>query len=105
MAKRCLRVVGQGNNKREHDPVKDPIKDNVTLERPSPERLRFSRFSSAEFPEAARVPPPAQFSPPRTADGKPNFNGLWQVLNTANWNIQDHSRARASCRARALSRA
>jgi hypothetical protein len=27
---------------------------------------------------------------PRTADGKPNLNGLWQVLNTANWDIQDH---------------
>ena len=27
---------------------------------------------------------------PRTADGKPNFSGVWQVLNTASWNIQDH---------------
>lgn len=46
----------------------------------------------AEFPEAARRGAPApQFTPPRTADGKPDFNGLWQVLNTANWNIQDHS--------------
>src|SRR5438094_10200024 len=27
---------------------------------------------------------------PRTADGKPNLNGIWQVLNTAAWNIQDH---------------
>ena len=26
----------------------------------------------------------------RTADGKPNLNGVWQVLNTANWDIQDH---------------
>jgi hypothetical protein len=30
---------------------------------------------------------------PRTAAGKPDFNGIWQVLNTANWNIQDHSGA------------
>src|SRR5215470_6084548 len=28
---------------------------------------------------------------PRTADGKPNLNGIWQVLNTAAWDIQDHS--------------
>src|SRR5437899_8211281 len=28
--------------------------------------------------------------PPRTADGKPNLNGIWQVLNTAAWDIQDH---------------
>jgi hypothetical protein len=28
---------------------------------------------------------------PRTADGKPDLNGIWQVLNTAAWDIQDHS--------------
>jgi hypothetical protein len=27
---------------------------------------------------------------PRTADGKPDFSGYWQVLTSANWNIQDH---------------
>jgi hypothetical protein len=26
----------------------------------------------------------------RTADGKPDFNGIWQAMNTANWDIQDH---------------
>ena len=26
---------------------------------------------------------------PRTSDGKPDLNGVWQVLNTANWDIQD----------------
>jgi hypothetical protein len=29
-------------------------------------------------------------APPRTADGKPNLQGIWQVLNTAAWDIQDH---------------
>ena len=28
---------------------------------------------------------------PRTPDGKPNLNGLWQALNTANWDLLDHS--------------
>jgi hypothetical protein len=27
---------------------------------------------------------------PRTPDGKPNLNGLWQVMNTANWDLQTH---------------
>ena len=27
---------------------------------------------------------------PRTADGKPNLNGTWQAMNTANWDIQAH---------------
>ena len=31
--------------------------------------------------------------PARTADGKPDFNGVWQALNTAAWDIQDHSGA------------
>jgi hypothetical protein len=30
---------------------------------------------------------------PRTPDGKPNLNGIWQVLNTANWDIQGHAAA------------
>jgi hypothetical protein len=28
---------------------------------------------------------------PRTPDGKPNLQGIWQVLNTAAWDIQDHA--------------
>ena len=28
---------------------------------------------------------------PRTTEGKPDFSGFWQVITSANWNIQDHS--------------
>ena len=30
---------------------------------------------------------------PRMTDGKPNLNGVWQAITTANWDIQDHSAA------------
>jgi len=36
-------------------------------------------------------PPAPVLSLPRTPDGRANLNGVWQVLNTASWDIQDHS--------------
>jgi hypothetical protein len=30
---------------------------------------------------------------PRTGDGRPNLNGIWQAVNTAHWNIEAHSAA------------
>src|SRR6266404_8715782 len=30
---------------------------------------------------------------PRTGDGKPNLNGIWQALNSASWDIEAHGAA------------
>jgi hypothetical protein len=31
------------------------------------------------------------YKAPRTADGKPDLNGIWQALSTANWDLQEHA--------------
>ena len=28
---------------------------------------------------------------PRTANGRPDLNGIWEALSTANWDLQDHA--------------
>jgi len=33
------------------------------------------------------------YKAPRLGDGKANINGIWQAMNTANWNIETHQAA------------
>ena len=42
------------------------------------------------IPAATQAP---TYKAPRTADGKPNLNGIWQALNEAYWDIEAHSAA------------
>jgi hypothetical protein len=62
-------------------------------------RLTSATFASATAVLIAALPlgevPVASgaevYRAPRTADGQPNLNGIWQALNTANWDIQEHA--------------
>ena len=55
--------------------------------------------SMAQAPQAPAARPAARpaaapaYRAPRTADGRPNLNGIWQAMNTANWDIEPHSAA------------
>jgi hypothetical protein len=31
------------------------------------------------------------YKAPKGPDGHPNFNGIWQAINTANWDLQEHA--------------
>ena len=55
-----------------------------------PKMLAITRFTIAAMASLALCQAQA-YRAPRTADGKPNFNGIWQAMNTANWDLEAHS--------------
>lgn len=48
-------------------------------------------LSLAALPAVSQTP---AYRAPRTADGKPNLNGIWQAVNTADWDLQGHAAAK-----------
>ncbi len=44
-------------------------------------------FALAAFPTAGQAP---GYRARRMADGHPDLNGIWQAVNTANWDLQTH---------------
>ncbi|HKE85837.1 MAG TPA: hypothetical protein VKB50_18885 [Vicinamibacterales bacterium] len=52
-----------------------------------------SMAQAPQTPAPARPAAAPAYRAPRTADGKPNLNGIWQAMNTANWDLEAHSAA------------
>jgi hypothetical protein len=50
----------------------------------------LAAFSITERPVAGQAAQANTYKAPRLADGRPNLNGIWQALNTANYDIQAH---------------
>ena len=55
--------------------------------------IAFVVWAALVAPPLMFAQAPAPYRAPRTADGRPDLQGIWQAVNTAAWDIQDHSGA------------
>ncbi len=51
---------------------------------------RLSKFSTIAAVVILQASAQTAYKPPHGPDGHPNLNGIWQAMNTANWNLEDH---------------
>src|SRR5436305_1730265 len=52
----------------------------------------FLALLSVSASYEAQTPAPT-YRAPRTKDGKPDLNGIWQAVNSANWDVEGHGAA------------
>jgi hypothetical protein len=59
--------------------------------RPAPSILGLAALLAlAPAPGLGQSDASAGYEPPRMRDGQPDLQGIWQVVNTAAWNLEDH---------------
>ena len=52
------------------------------------------RIAAIAFIALFSVTARGQSRVPRLPDGKPNLSGVWQAMNTANWDLEEHLRGK-----------
>jgi len=58
--------------------------------------VSMSLAGAAEAQTRTSAPAVAAYKAPRAPDGvHPDFNGVWQAMNTANWNLEPHAASAA----------
>jgi hypothetical protein len=53
--------------------------------------LGFGGLSATQITAQTPASRTGRYTGPRTPDGKPDLNGIWQVFNAAHWNLEPHS--------------
>jgi hypothetical protein len=100
LVRKKLKSVDASIGGRRH--LREPRDDRFGEETHMQNRLKSARFACATAAmmlllttvELGVVPTASgaeAYEAPRTSDGKPNLNGIWQALNTANWDLQEHA--------------
>ena len=51
----------------------------------------LAAVAAVAFGAATAAAQTSTYTPPRTPDGQPDIQGIWQVLNTAAWDVEDHN--------------
>ena len=52
--------------------------------------MRLSKVSTIAAAVILQAAAQTAYKPPHGPDGHPNLNGIWQAMNTANWDLEDH---------------
>src|SRR4051812_18171105 len=67
----------------------------ASIQGQAPAAAPGARPAAQAAPRQAAPAQPAAARPaaglPRTDDGKPNLNGIWQSINSANWDVEAHN--------------
>lgn len=56
-----------------------------------PQNMKIAILFGAAVVFTAAATAQSNYTVPKTLDGQPNLQGIWEARNTAQWNIEDHS--------------